>query len=268
MWNINSTLSTGQLADLSAGKLYVQATSTAHPQGELRGQILPANVSVVWASFSGAQEVPAVTSSVSGVASVTVNAATNKAAINANISINDSTGVELRTGSSSTIGISLAMLVADNAVAGHWLNEDVTLTSADVANFSSSKWYLNVLTAAHATGEVRAQIAQTPPTLTQLQANIFTPKCASCHNGTGTLLPGVQNLTSVANTYAAVVNVPSIEQGSLKKINPFDPDNSYLIRKVEGNSTITGVRMPEGGQLSQQEIDQLRAWVTAGAPNN
>jgi len=37
---------------------------------------------------------------------------------------------------------------------------------------------------------------------------------------------------------------------------------------VEGGPGITGARMPFGGQLTQAEIDQLRAWVTAGAPNN
>jgi len=267
-WDLTGTLDANQRTDIAAGKLYVLIATSTAPQGELRGQILPTGITVVRASFDGAQEVPAVTSSVTGTVAVTVNSITKKAAVNAVISINNATGAELLTGSSSTNGASLATLVADNAVAGHWWNENITLTDADIINYNSSKWYVNVYTAAHASGEVRTQIAQTPPTLAQLQTSVFTPKCSGCHTGTGSTLPGVQNLTSATNTYTALVNVASIQQGSLLKIKPFDPDNSYLIRKVEGASTITGARMPFGGQLSQSEIDQLRAWVTAGAPNS
>jgi len=48
-----------------------------------------------------------------------------------------------------------------------------------------------------------------------------------------------------------------------------DPDNSYLVLKIEGAASISGVRMPAGGPyLSQAMIDGVRAWVAAGAPNN
>jgi len=222
-WDLTGTLSANQLTDLAAGKLYVLVATAAAPQGELRGQILPSGITVVFANFSGMQEVPGVTSSITGMVAVTVNATTKKAAVNANISVNDATGAELVTGSSSTNGTLLAALVADNATAGHWWNENITLTDADIVNYNSSKWYVNVDTAAHASGEVRAQIAQTPPTLAQLQSTIFTPKCSGCHTGTGSTLPGVQNLTSAANTYVALVNVASIQQGTLIRSSPSIP---------------------------------------------
>jgi hypothetical protein len=266
VWDISGTLTNTQLADLGAGKLYLLVATMAFPQGELRGQILPSNVTVVRAALSGTQEVPAVTSTITGSIAVTVNTTTKKAAINVMVSGNP-TGIDLLTGSMSVNGTQLAALVADNATPGHWWNESVTLTDADITNYNSSKWYANVYTAAHATGEVRGQVAQTPLTLTQLQATIFTPICSGCHSGTGTQLPGVQNLTSKANTYSMLVNVNSLEVPALKRINPNDPDNSYLIQKVEGTAAV-GVRMPAGGQLTQAQIDQLRAWVTAGAPNN
>ena len=266
VWDISGTLSNTQLTDLTAGRLYLLVATAAFPLGELRGQILPDNVTMVRAALSGTQEVPAVTSSIAGTVAITVNTLTKKAAINVTVGGNP-TGIDLLTGSMSTNGTQLVALLADNATPGHWWNENITLTDADVANYNSSKWYANVYTAAHAAGEVRAQIAQTPPTLTQLQATIFTPVCSVCHTGTGTQLPGVQNFTSVANTYSMLVNVNSLEVPALKRVSPNDPDNSYLIRKVEGTAAV-GVRMPEGGQLTQLQIDQLRAWVTAGAPNN
>jgi uncharacterized protein (TIGR03118 family) len=110
-------------------------------------------------------------------------------------------------------------------------------------------------------------------TLTQLQAQIFTPICSGCHNGIGTSLPGVQNLTN-GHTFSSVVNVASLEQATLKRIKPNDPVNSYLIQKIEGAPGITGGRMPFGCGtvanpcLDQATIDMVKAWVSQGALNN
>lgn len=52
------------------------------------------------------------------------------------------------------------------------------------------------------------------------------------------------------------------------RIEPGDPDNSYLVRKVEG-SNIVANRMPLGAApLDQEQIDLIRQWVTDGAPDN
>jgi len=127
----------------------------------------------------------------------------------------------------------------------------------------------NVGTSAAVTVTV-SNAAAPPPTVTlsQLQTAIFTPRCSGCHTGFGTSLPGVQNLTA-GNTFTSVVNVSSIEQPSLKRVAPGDPDHSYLIQKIEGAAGISGARMPFGGPfLTQAEIDQVRAWVAQGALNN
>jgi uncharacterized protein (TIGR03118 family) len=106
-------------------------------------------------------------------------------------------------------------------------------------------------------------------TLQQLQAQVFGPICSGCHNGVGTSLPGVQNLTSAAATYASLVNVASIEQPNLLRVKPGDPTDSYVIHKLEGLPGITGARMPFGGPyLSTATIDQIESWIAAGAPND
>ena len=100
-------------------------------------------------------------------------------------------------------------------------------------------------------------------TLTQLQNEIFTPLCAGCHppNGGGLDL-------RAGHTYGSTVNVPSSQNPSLMRVKPGDPDNSYLYRKLVG-SGISGARMPAGGPfLSQSELDRVRDWILAGAPNN
>jgi len=110
-------------------------------------------------------------------------------------------------------------------------------------------------------------------TLTQLQTTYFGPICSGCHNGTASTtradgLPGIQNLTSAANSFAALVNVASLEVPSLKRVSPNDADNSYIIQKLEGTQT-SGARMPFGGPyLTQTQIDQFKSWINAGAANN
>lgn len=110
-------------------------------------------------------------------------------------------------------------------------------------------------------------------TLSQLQAQIFTPICSVCHTGMGTTLPGVQNLTA-GNTFTSVVNHPSLEQPALLRIRPNDPANSYLVQKILGSPGISGARMPFGcgpvGNpcLDQATIDLVKAWVSQGALNN
>ena len=73
------------------------------------------------------------------------------------------------------------------------------------------------------------------------------------------------NLTSAANTHAALVNVTSLNEPAFKRVLPGDPNNSYIIHKLEGTQ-IVGARMPFGGPfLDQATIDQVRAWIQAGA---
>ncbi len=108
-------------------------------------------------------------------------------------------------------------------------------------------------------------------TLSQIQSAVFTQRCAVCHDGSqppSGALPGAMNL-SAGNSFASIVNVPSLEQPGLMRVKPGDPDASYLIRKLEGTAGISGSRMPFGGPfLDQATIDQVRSWIAAGAQNN
>ncbi len=105
----------------------------------------------------------------------------------------------------------------------------------------------------------------TAPTLASLQSSIFGPHCSGCHNGSGGTLPGSMDLTSAANTAAALTNVTSLEVPSLKRVTPGDPNNSYIVQKLEGTQAV-GARMPFGGPyLDQATINQVRDWIQAGA---
>ena len=95
-----------------------------------------------------------------------------------------------------------------------------------------------------------------------IQSHIFTPICTVCHAG-GSAPQGLR-LDSV-NSYSLLVGVSSNEEGSILRVKPGDPNNSYLIRKLEGHASV-GARMPFGGPyLEQATIDVIRQWIAGGA---
>src|SRR5215469_13772102 len=101
------------------------------------------------------------------------------------------------------------------------------------------------------------------PEFKSIQDNVFTPICAKCHIGAGAP-QGLQ--LDEAHSYALLVGVPSTEQPDVLRVKAGDPDSSYLVQKIEGVSSISGVRMPFGGPyLPQSTIDVIRTWVTNGA---
>ena len=97
----------------------------------------------------------------------------------------------------------------------------------------------------------------------------FGPICATaCHTGVGGGLPGVMNLTSAANSFAALVNVASIERPALMRVKPNDSANSYIIHKLKGED-IELSRMPQGGPFfTADQIADVEGWINAGAQNN
>jgi hypothetical protein len=106
------------------------------------------------------------------------------------------------------------------------------------------------------------------PTLSSIQSEIFSRSCVGCHNGSTRFLPAVLNLTE-ANAYANLVGVSSIQKSGLQRVAPGDPENSYVIHKLEGRAGITGQRMPlTGTPLTDGQILVIRRWIELGAPNN
>lgn len=114
--------------------------------------------------------------------------------------------------------------------------------------------------------EALFEVAGIQPTLQSIQDNVFTPICAGCHSGAFPVLPGSMNLTSANASYANLVGVASEQVPALDRVAPNDPDNSYLIRKLENDPSIVGDQMPRFGPfLDQSTIDTIRLWITNGA---
>ncbi len=95
-----------------------------------------------------------------------------------------------------------------------------------------------------------------------IQQHVFTPICTACHAGGGA--PQGLRLDAV-NSYALLVGVSSNEVSSLLRVKAGDPDNSYLIQKLEGHAPV-GAQMPFGGPpLPAATIAVIRQWVSDGA---
>lgn len=110
------------------------------------------------------------------------------------------------------------------------------------------------------------------PTFASIQRDIFEaadssgrPACSSCHNPNGGAFRAVGLDLSTSGSYDSLVGVRSTQKGLLR-VAAGDPENSYLIHKLEGRTDIIGNRMPtRGPYLSEGQIGIVRRWIQQGA---
>ncbi len=91
---------------------------------------------------------------------------------------------------------------------------------------------------------------------------LFANKCGGsiCHGGGATTPQGGLDLTS-PGLPARLVGVPAQECGGFLRVDPSDPDRSFLLAKLIEPPAGCGDRMPLVGMLSPAEIACVRAYV-------
>jgi hypothetical protein len=356
------------LADYLAGRLYTNLHTPANPPGEIRGQVAPRDIQVVFSPMAGDHVVPPVVTAAGGLAATTTDLGTRRFVAFINTSgADDATSAGIHVGTANENGAEVIALQQTPMLLSQWSNSSDRLDADSFSAYRAGRTYAQVATPAQASGAIRGQVeppdaadfddqAPTvnlvspganvsgnvtlnadasdnqgvvevrflangvlidsdttapysidwdtatvangqvtltaeaeddagnigvsadvivtvenamPVTLTQLQNQIFSPICSGCHSGpTSNNLPSGMNLSSRASSHAALVNVPSLQVGSIDRVEPGDPDNSYLIHKLEGTNAV-GSRMPQGGPfLDQPTIDMVRQWISDGAANN
>jgi hypothetical protein len=115
------------------------------------------------------------------------------------------------------------------------------------------------------------------PTFSSIQREIFTSSdsagraaCTNCHTTAGGRVPPAGMDLGSANAHAQLVNVASNAKPGAIRVIPGDPENSYLIHKLEGRSGIVGLQMPRSGPpfLTAGQIRVIKRWIENGAPND
>lgn len=103
-------------------------------------------------------------------------------------------------------------------------------------------------------------IAQSEQELEAQVINIFESTCAKvgCHIGPNSQM-GME-LTR-QNFYASIVDEPSAENPNLMRVDPGDPELSYMIKKLKGDADIIGLQMPMTGEIAPEEIATIENWI-------
>jgi hypothetical protein len=114
------------------------------------------------------------------------------------------------------------------------------------------------------------------PTFASVQQEIFETTdvagrtaCVACHTNVGRNPAGGLNLNRDA-AYDQLVNKASGQKAGTLYVAPGDPENSYLVQKLDGTAGIVGRRMPFNGPpyLSDGQILIVKRWIETGAPRN
>jgi len=142
-------------------------------------------------------------------------------------------------------------------------------TTADPGRIAAAIIFLTTLAAcgggSGGGGVSTIEIPELTPDAQSIQDDLFTPHCATsgCHDSSAP--PEGLDLTN-GTSFGLLVDVPSEQAPALDRVEPGDPDNSYLIVKLEQRGLV-GNRMPADGPpfLDRSAIDVVRQWINDGA---
>lgn len=114
------------------------------------------------------------------------------------------------------------------------------------------------------------------PRLSSIQQFIFESQdssgrvaCTGCHTDAGRTPAAGLNLRGEA-AHASLVGAASVAKPGAVRVVPGDPDNSYLVHKLEGRPGIVGQRMPRTGgpYLTEGQMQIIERWIARGARND
>jgi len=91
---------------------------------------------------------------------------------------------------------------------------------------------------------------------------IFNSRCAisGCHVNPG---PSADLVLSAGQSYANIVDVPTVVFTPGVRVKPFEPGNSVLFLLVQ-----SGTMPAQGRRLTSVELEIIRKWIEDGAPDN
>jgi hypothetical protein len=165
LWQVaaDTTLSSDQASALEMANLYVNVHTEANPGGEIRGQILPDDYSLILVELSPEQEVPRVDSQASGRAYATLNTSSGALRLNAWSMNLETTAAHIHQAGIGENGDIVIGLVQNVDNTGLWQTPANTALDADTqALLLAGGHYVNMHSASFPDGEIRGQIAPAP----------------------------------------------------------------------------------------------------------
>ena len=118
-------------------------------------------------------------------------------------------------------------------------------------------------------------IVEIDATLESVHAEVLEQSCAAiaqCHRGLALAAEGLA-FETVAMARANLIDQPSAQDPTRDLVEPGNPDNSYLMNKLDGVNlaNITqrdapSMPMPLGGKLCEPRLEAVRDWIASGAP--
>ncbi len=178
VWTVGTgaMLTEAQRGALASGNLYVNVHSAANPGGEIRAQL---GRQVWFATLTGAQEVPSVTTSASGVGRFLFDPDTRKLSGTVTTTGVNGTAAHVHTGLVGVAGpVTFPMTGGPT-----WTLAEVTLSEAQVGDLLNGRMYANVHSAANPGGEIRGQLFQ-PTRTASMSGAAEVPPVTSSASGT------------------------------------------------------------------------------------
>ena len=151
-------ISKDKLAKFLRGLYYINVHTAANPAGEIRGQIQVETDLALRGNLNGAQEVPAVATSGTGLGVFTLSQSQEKLRFRVVLSGLSSpiTAAHFHTGAAGVVGpvvVDLLPYLGNNVIEG-----EIVPTAAFLASLLKGEIYINVHTTSNPSGEIRAQV--------------------------------------------------------------------------------------------------------------
>ncbi len=160
VWEVAATtITTEQYDDMLDGLWYVNVHTDNYASGELRGQIITDTHRLYLVSLNGEQEVPSVDTEGYGEAYILFDTDTNEITVNAWSYDFEATAAHIHMAEVGLSGGVTLALAENTETSGLWQAPmDSLLTVDEAMQLEDSLLYVNMHSAANASGEVRGQI--------------------------------------------------------------------------------------------------------------
>ncbi|RZI41730.1 CHRD domain-containing protein [Herbaspirillum sp. HC18] len=237
-----------QIAKLKAGAYYLNVHSTGAPGGEIRGQLTQ---ELRFAALSGANEVPAVTTTATGNGVLALNPVNGQIRGFVKTTGITGTAAHIHEAAAGIAGPIIIPLAETPAGSGFWIvPAGQTLTPGQIASFNAGNLYFNVHSKANPGGEIRSQIVAATVKIgnAALDGSKEVPPVTTSASGTGImvlnsitgLVTGNLSTTGITGTAAHVHEGAAGANGAIIIPLSLTPPPSTLVL------TVSTASLPDG----------------------